>query len=306
MSGVIYNIIKLNKRTHTMKRSLKRGFTLIELLVVITIIAIIASLAVPTYNLITAQANQMKGASNCKQIIGLLLAYAAENNSLYPDSVTNPVTGSVPLTSNDAFRALFQESLTQEEKIFGCPSSRFNPDGNIGVAPTFDQALMAGENHWALTQGQSNTTSSIMPLVFENPIAAGWPPQWNADAAGKPTQGRAWAGGKVIIGKNDGSVETVKLQAPQGAAVGPRMLGNGVDMFTQASGNLPQQILQIAVGGTTSFTNDPGMMPGGLPGDPNALPPLPGAGGALPPPPGGAGALPPPPGGALPPPPGNP
>ncbi|HYF34622.1 MAG TPA: prepilin-type N-terminal cleavage/methylation domain-containing protein [Prosthecobacter sp.] len=292
-----------------MKRALKQGFTLIELLVVITIIAIIASLAVPTYNLITAQANQMKGASNCKQVIGLLLSYAADNNSLYPDSVTNPVTGSVPLTSNDAFRALFQEGLTQEEKIFGCPASKFNPDSNIGVAPTFEQALTAGENHWALTQGQSNTSTSIMPLVFENPIAAGWPPQWNADAAGKPTQGRAWAGGKVIIGKNDGSVETVKLQASSGAAVGPRMLGNGVDMFTQASGNQPQQILNIAVGGSGSFTMDPNAPGGAFPGDPNGLPPLPGAPGAgpggLPPPPaGGAGGLPPPPaGGGLPPPP---
>ena len=50
-----------------------------------------------------------------------------------------------------------------------------------------------------------------MPLVFENPIAAGWPPQWNADAAGKPVQGRAWSGGKVIIGKNDGWKQGVNL-----------------------------------------------------------------------------------------------
>ncbi|MDZ4288164.1 MAG: prepilin-type N-terminal cleavage/methylation domain-containing protein [Prosthecobacter sp.] len=280
-----------------MKRALKRGFTLIELLVVITIIAIIASLAVPTYNLITAQANQMKGASNCRQIIGLLMAFAAENNSLYPDSVTNPVTGSVPLTSNDAFRALFQEGLTMEETIFGCPSSKFMPDKNIGIAPTYEQALTAGENHWAMTAGQSTTSSSIMPLVFENPIAPGWPPQWNADAGGRPIQGRAWSGGKVIVGKNDASVETIKLQAAQGAAVGPRMLGNGIDMFTQASQNTPQQILQIAMGGGTAYTSDPNAlpMPGATPG--NDLPALPGPGGAPPagaPPAGNLPPLPPP------------
>ncbi|MCW0218359.1 MAG: prepilin-type N-terminal cleavage/methylation domain-containing protein [Prosthecobacter sp.] len=287
-----------------MKRALQRGFTLIELLVVITIIAIIASLAVPTYNLITVKANQMKGASNCRQIISLLLNYASENNGLYPDSITNPITGSIPLTSNDAFRALVQEGSVQDETIFGCPGSRFMPDKNIGIAPTYDQALTAGENHWAMTAGQSNTTSSIMPIVFENPAAAGWPPQWNCDAAGKPVPGRAWPGGKIIVGKNDASVETVKLMSQTGASVGPRLLGSGFDMFTMASPNQPQQILNIVVSGTASYT-DPNALPGGLPQAPGYgaapggdLPQLPGgAPGALPQLPGGAPAA---PGGGLP------
>ncbi|HYF34621.1 MAG TPA: GYF domain-containing protein [Prosthecobacter sp.] len=230
--------------------------------VAITLICLVVgvlsfSLAFPQHCLITAQANQMKGSSNCKQIIGLLLAYASENCSIYPDSVTDPATGALPLTSNDAFRKLFQEGLTQEEKLFGCPATKFNPDTNIGVAPAFEQALTAGENHWALTQGQSNTSTSIMPLVFENPVTTSWPPQWNADAAGKPIPGRAWAGGKIIVGKNDGTVETVKLQASSGAAVGPRMLGYGVDMFTQASDNQPLRILNIAIGGTGPFIPPP-------------------------------------------------
>lgn len=279
-----------------MKRALQRGFTLIELLVVITIIAIIASLAVPTYNLITVKANQMKGGSNCRQIIGLLMTYASDHNGLYPDSVTNPVTGSVPLTSNDAFRALVQENLVQDETIFGCPGSRFMPDKNIGAAPTYDQALSAGENHWAMTQGQSNTSSSIMPIVFENPVAVGWPPQWNCDAAGKPVAGRAWPGGSILIGKNDASVETVKLMTAQGAAVGPKLLGSGFDMFTMASPNSPQQILNIVQQGSGTVT-DPNALPGGAgmppapglpPAAPGGMPTLPGAppaaapGGALP------------------------
>lgn len=280
-----------------MKRKLQRGFTLIELLVVITIIAIIASLAVPTYNLITVKANQMKGGSNCRQIIGLLMTYAADNNGLYPDSVPSPITGSVPLTANDAFRALIQENLTQDESIFGCPGSVFNPNKNIGLPPTYDQALMAGENHWAMTQGQSNTTSSIMPIVFENPAAPSWPPQWNCDAAGKPVPGRAWQGGTVLVGKNDASVETVKLMAAQGASVPPRMLGTGFDMFTMASQNQPQQVLNVVAAGGQSYGAMPSMMPGApgglptlpapgmpgqFPGAPGGLPQLPGAGGGLP------------------------
>jgi len=275
-----------------MKRQLQRGFTLIELLVVITIIAIIASLAVPTYNLITVKANQMKGGSNCRQIIGLLMTYAADNNGLYPDSVSSPVTGSLPLTANDAFRSLIIEGLTQDESIFGCPGSIFLPNKNIGIPPTFDQALMAGENHWAMTQQQSNTSSSIMPIVFENPAAPSWPPQGNCAGAGKPVPGRAWQGGTVIVGKNDASVETVKLMAAQGASVPPRMLGTGFDIFTMASQNQPQNILNVVAAGGGSYMAMPGAVPGQYPGAPGGLPQLPAAGGLPGQMPGAPGGLP--------------
>ncbi|MDZ4286762.1 MAG: DUF4190 domain-containing protein [Prosthecobacter sp.] len=194
-------------------------------------IAIIASLAIPTYNLITAQANQMKAATNCRQIQGMLLAYAADHNGQYPDSVTNPATGSVPLTSNDVFRVLFQEGLTQEEKIFGSPSSKFVPDGNIGVAPNYEEALKPGENHWAMTAGLTSDSPGLMPVVFENPAEASWPPRWDASAGGRPKRGRAWAGGKIVICRNDASVETVKLTASTGV-VPARPSPAGVDPFS--------------------------------------------------------------------------
>jgi hypothetical protein len=136
--------------------------------------------------------------------------------------------------------------------------------------------------------------------VFENPAAAGWPPQWNCDAAGKPVPGRAWPGGKIIVGKNDASVETIKLMSQTGASVGPRLLGSGFDMFTMASPNQPQQILNIVMAGTNSYT-DPNALPGGMPQAPGGLPQAPGglpqAPGGLPQLPGGAPAA---PGGGLP------
>jgi hypothetical protein len=195
----------------------------------------------------SVQAPQMKAPSNCKQIIGLLLAYAAENDGHFPDSVTNPVTGALPLTSNDAFRTLFQEGLTQEEKIFGCPTSCFSADSNIGVAPTFDQTLRPGENQWAMTAGLTIKDSGAVPLVFENPVTTTWPPQWNASAAGKPLVGRARAGGKVVIGKLDGSVEVMLLQSTEGESVGPALGSDGMDLFTRASPT-PRKILNVAIG----------------------------------------------------------
>jgi prepilin-type N-terminal cleavage/methylation domain-containing protein len=281
-----------------MKRALQRGFTLIELLVVITIIAILASLAVPTFNVIQDMANQTSTSNNCRQIIMAMKIFANDNNSIYPDTYNNPQTGGMAITSNDAFRVLIQEDIIQDERIFGAKASRFQPDGNIGTSPSFDQALQAGENHWALTQGQTTSSNGIMPLVYENPLAPSWPPQWNCDAAGQPKEGRAWRGGKIIIGRNDNSVQVEQLATKKGPAVGPKAMAGGYDIFTMASQNMPQQVLQILSTGGVMGGDPSQMAPGGLPGAPGAgglpgLPGLPGAApGGLPAAPGGLPAAP--------------
>lgn len=298
--GIYIYIIIQTKRT-TMKRALQRGFTLIELLVVITIIAILASLAVPTFNVIQDMANQTSTSNNCRQIIMAMKIFAQENNSIYPDSYNNPQTGGQAVTANDAFRVLIQEEVIQDERIFGAKASAYLPDGNIGTSPSYDQALQAGENHWALTQGQTTSSNGIMPLVFENPLAPSWPPNWNCDAAGQLKPGRTWRGGKVIIGRNDNSVNVEQLASKKGPSVGPKAMAGGYDIFTMASQNQPQQVLNILSTGGSSFQGgDPSMaLPGGapgglpaLPGAPGGLPALPGAPGGLPPAPGGLPALP--------------
>ncbi|MBL9134151.1 MAG: type II secretion system protein [Verrucomicrobiaceae bacterium] len=299
--------------THTipMKTKTNRGFTLIELLVVITIIAILASLAVPAFNAVQRQGNQMKAVSNCKQIILSMKQFAGRNNSQYPDTVTNPQTGGMAQTANDAFRLMIQEQIITDERIFGCPAG-YNPDGNIGQPPQYGMALLQNENHWAMTQGLTDTSPGNMPLVFENPAAVGWPPQWNANFAGQLRPGRTWPGGQVIIGRNDGGAEVVDLNGKQGM-VGPKQMAGGLDMFTQATPGQMQNILNAQIqggpgmGGTggvdpTSTLGSPlgaplgsplgaplGSPIGGAPGQvPGALPPgpipgAPGAPGGLPP-----------------------
>lgn len=269
-----------------MKRALRKGFTLIELLVVITIIAILASLAVPTFNVIQDMANQSTTSNNCRQIIMSMKIFAQDNNSLYPDTVNNPQTGGPAVTANDAFRLLIINEVIQDERIFGAKASPYQPDGNIGTQPSYDRALMSGENHWALTQGQSTSSSGIIPLVFENPLAPSWPPMWNCDAAGQPKPGRAWRGGKIIIGRNDGSCAAEALAAKSGASVGPKMLGGSVNIFTQAGTN--QRVLNIMAtgvqisGAPTDASGVPGQLPMDPSGLPGAAPGLPGAAPALP------------------------
>lgn len=260
------------------QRKRNHAFTLIELLVVITIIAILASLAVPAYNGIQRMGNQTKGVNNCKQIILSLKQFSKDNNSQYPDSINNPMTGGQAQTANDAFRFLIQEQIVSDERIFGCPAG-YNPDGNIGVAPGFGMALIPGENHWAMTAGQTDATQGNMPIVFENPATQGWPPQWNADVAGQVKPGRTWPGGEVIIGRNDGSVSVEKLAGKRGV-VGPKPMAGGLDSFTQASQGQPQRVLNAVLAGgmnTMGGGGAPTMAPDGL-----GLPPVPGAPGGYP------------------------
>ncbi|MBB5031265.1 type II secretion system protein [Prosthecobacter vanneervenii] len=267
-----------------MKTKLNHAFTLIELLVVITIIAILAGLAVPTYTAIQTTANQTRGVNNARQIITSMKLFSKEHSSQYPDTVVNPVTGSLAQNANDAFRLMIQERIVSDERIFGCPAG-YTPDNSLGAAPDFRQALTPGENHWALTAGQTDTAVGSMPLVFENPASPGWPPQWNANMAGQIAPGRTWPGGKIIIGRNDGSVSVETLSDAKGM-VGPKMMAGGVNLFTQASEGIPQRILPVVYSGAGLPPNSqPDTLPPpateGLPG--SQVPVAPTAPGALPP-----------------------
>lgn len=217
-----------------MKTHLKQGFTLIELLVVITIIAILASLAVPTFSRIQEKGNITKAISNCRQIITAQRLYASDNNGNYSDQDTaNPATD-----ANGAFRTLFIVGVLEDEKIFGCPASlNGNPDGNIGTNPTYAQALEAGENHWMMTAEINDSASGSIPFVFENATNAVWNPTWDADAAGRGSQGRTWSGGKVVVGKNDSSVTLEACTSTKGSVT----LKNAgtTNLFTAVTGTAP-------------------------------------------------------------------
>src|SRR5206468_7029799 len=90
------------------------AFTLIELLIVITIIAVLASIALPAYTGVKERGDQTKDLSNAKQIALALRQFAIDNNGAYPSKPPaadySTATGS-PTTSNDAFWWLFPNYL---------------------------------------------------------------------------------------------------------------------------------------------------------------------------------------------------
>ncbi len=168
---------------------------------------------------------------NARQMITAIKIYSSDHGGIYPDGHASVIE---PKTANQALRLLFPEGVLDNELIAGSSLSKFIPDGNIGVAPDFAEALKPGENHWAMTAGLTDNHPGNIPLLFENPSVASWPPKWDADAKLTSTKGRTWSASTVIIGMNDSNVTARKLAATSGKAVPLKPQPSGKDIFEEA------------------------------------------------------------------------
>jgi len=191
------------------------AFTLIELLVVITIIAILASIALPVFNGVTERANQTKDLSNAKQVGLALKLFASDNNGAFPAKAPGldygaalPLAAGAP--SNDAFWWLFPSYL-QSEDIFAVAGSAWtpgNPDNKIdpdGSANRVD-SLKAGENSYAYVSGLTDTTNPAFPLLADG--FSGTIPVYDTN---KAVQGGVWAAKKAIVIFCDASGQIMKV-----------------------------------------------------------------------------------------------
>lgn len=146
-----------------------------------------------------------KAISNCRQIIMALKLYSSDHVGRYPD------TDGIVANSNEVFRSIILEQILDREDIFGCPDSVFVPDNDLGKAPAFAGAVKAGENHWAMTAGLTDSDPSSIPFIFDNSATTAWPPKWAPSNGGIRTKGQAWSDDTVIVGTNDGGVSSMPL-----------------------------------------------------------------------------------------------
>ncbi len=186
-----------------------KAFTLIELLVVITIIAILASFALPAYTAVQERAQQTKDLSNAKQIALALKQFAVDNNGSFPAKAAAAATA--PADSNSAFFWLFPNYL-QSEDIFVVSGSKWtppNPDNKIDAAAAAQtDTLKAGENSYAYVLNLTDTANPAFPLItdgFTDPVAS--PPVYDTS---KTNKGGVWAAKKAIVAFCDGSGQILK------------------------------------------------------------------------------------------------
>jgi len=191
------------------------AFTLIELLVVITIIAVLASIALPAFTAVQERANQTKDLSNAKQIALALKQFATDNNGAFPAKAPaadySTATDLVATdTSNDAFWWLFPNYL-QSEDIFTVAGSKWSPsspDNKVDTAGSAGRTdtLKAGENSYAYVVGLTDTANPAFPL-----LADGFTTTIPTYDTNKAAKGGVWAAKKAIIALCDGSGQIMKV-----------------------------------------------------------------------------------------------
>ena len=111
-----------------LKRPAPRAFTLVELLVVITIIGILTALVTPAFYKSRETVNTSKCASNLRQIGIAMLAFASENNGMFPISgaaisynATDPTTGQNGWTQQ--LEKYIPTNGGSDTRIFQCPTT---------------------------------------------------------------------------------------------------------------------------------------------------------------------------------------
>jgi prepilin-type N-terminal cleavage/methylation domain-containing protein len=228
-----------------MKNTPSNAFTLIELLIVITIIAVLASIALPAFTGVKERADQTKDLSNAKQIALALRQFAIDNNGSYPAKQPaaeySEAPATLPTNSNDALWWLFPNYL-QSEGIFAVSGSAYtpaNPDNRMDAAgaATRTDTLKIGENTYAYVAGLSDTSNPIFPLIADG-FAVGSPGTY---ATNKAVKGGVWSGKKAIVVFCDSSGQVMPVNSTTHQIQRTSSTGARVNMFDGAEGWLEPQ-----------------------------------------------------------------
>jgi len=108
----------------------KKGFTLFELLAVMTIIAILASIAVPSYKRSQIKARESVLAEDLYQIRRSIDAYFADHSS-YPDNLEQ-------LVENKYIRAVPRDPFTRRDDSWSCLPPEPSENGQLATGSCFD------------------------------------------------------------------------------------------------------------------------------------------------------------------------
>ncbi len=229
--------------TNTMKASKTDAFTLIELLVVISIIAILAGIALPVFGSVQVKGAQTKALSNAKQIGTALRLYAVDNNGVYPSYTLDGTTGKPTVarvdSSNAAFAQLIPDYIPNED-IFWLTKSAWctvtPPDNRMDAGDVFtpNLTLANGENEWAYVLGLNDTSNPSFPVIANGFTNGG--ETTHVYTADESLPGGVWKGKNSIVVRGDTSGSVMKVDRSTLTVVGPNGGQTDGDIFSTANG----------------------------------------------------------------------
>lgn len=220
-----------------MKASKQEAFTLIELLVVISIIAILAGIALPVFGSVQVKGAQTKALSNAKQIGTALRLYAVDNNGVYPSyALKDGKPSTTPVNdSNTAFAQLIPDYIPNED-IFWLTKSKWcsvtPPDNQLDPAGTDvpTKTLAAGENEWAYVLGLNDTSNPSFPVIANGFEDGGQ--ESHKYVLDESKRGGVWKGKAAIVIRGDTSGAVMKVKQSTLQVEGPNGGERDGDIFT--------------------------------------------------------------------------
>ena len=219
-----------------MKRKSSAAFTLIELLVVISIIAVLAGIALPVYSTVQERGAQTKDLSNAKQIALACKLYAADNDGKFPDKdgqAADPADDGFDLREHiECGFCLFGAELPSSEKIFYLGKSLWSPTLPDEKMTAAGDRCEVSTNNFAYELGLTEISNPSFPLIADAPKTGGSSAVYSTDTTAK---GGVWKGKKAVVIRCDmsGTVETCVVNTAAGTSTvqGPTGGNAKTDIF---------------------------------------------------------------------------